>query len=185
MISYSDLRRGMVIELDGEPWRVLEYAHHKMQQQAPTLTLKLRHLKSGQVIERKLPGNRPLSVAEVEHREVQYLYSDGGIWYFMDQETYDQYPLGREQVGEYANYLVDGASAVVVFYNASPLTIEMPTSVELQVAETVPGVRGDSAQGNTKPATLETGMVVQVPLFVNEGEKVKVDTRTGQYLERS
>lgn len=185
MISYSDLRRGMVLELDGEPWEVVEYQHTKMQQQAPTLTLKVRHLKTGRVLERKLPGNRPLTVAPVDHRPSQYLYNDGEFWYFMDEQTYEQYPLSREQLGDYVSFLKEGMSLTVVFYKDSPLTVEMPITVELEVVDTPPGVKGDTAQGGTKPATLETGLVVQVPLFVNAGERVKVDTRSGQYLERA
>lgn len=185
MISYSDLRRGMVLELDGEPWEVVEYHHTKMQQQAPTLTLKVRHLKTGRVLERKLPGNRPLAVAPVEHRPAQYLYNDGEFWYFMDEETYEQYPLSRGQLGDYVSFLKEGTSLTVVFYKENPLTVEMPITVELEVVDTPPGIKGDTAQGGTKPATLETGLVVQVPLFVNVGERVKVDTRSGQYLERA
>ncbi len=185
MISYSNLRRGMVLELDGEPWQVVEYQHTKMQQQAPTLTLRIKHLKTGQVLERKLPGHKPLQVAQVEHREAQYLYGEEGLYHFMDQETYDQYPLSGEQIGEYKNYLTETAIVGVVFYNDNPIAIEMPTNVTLEIAETIPGVKGDTAQGGAKPATLETGLVVQVPLFINEGDRIKVDTRTGAYLERA
>ncbi|PZC46393.1 MAG: elongation factor P [Chloroflexi bacterium] len=184
MISYSDLKRGIVLELDGEPWQVIEYQHTKMQQQAPTLTLRIKHLKTGQVLERKLPGHRPLQLAQVDHREAQYLYGEDGLYNFMDQETFDQYPVGDEQIGDAKNYLIEGAVVGVVFFNDNPIAIELPTSVELAVTETNPGYKGDTAQGGTKPATLETGLVLQVPLFVNEGDKVKVDTRTGSYLER-
>ena len=121
----------------------------------------------------------------MEHREAQYLYGEEGLYHFMDQETYDQYPLSGEQIGEYKNYLIETAIVGVVFYNDNPIAIEMPTNVTLEIAETIPGVKGDTAQGGAKPATLETGLVVQVPLFINEGDRIKVDTRTGAYLERA
>ena len=185
MIGFGELRRGTVLELDGAPWQVLEYQHNRMQKRAPVLTLKLRSLKTGHVMERNFPGDHKLTLAAVEERQAQYLYQDGESYYFMDMESYDQFPLSVEQLGDALNYLKEQLTVGVVFYRGDPLTVELPTFVDLQVAETPPGFRGDTAQGGTKPATLETGLTVQVPLFINPGERVRVDTRTGQYLERA
>jgi len=184
MISYSELRRGTVIDLDGEPWQVLEYQHTKVQQRTPTLALKLRNLKTGRTVDRNLAGNQKLKLAEVEQRQVQYLYRDAETHYFMDLETFDQYPLTETQLGNARNYLKEQLTLQVVVYQGSPITVELPTSVDLKVKDSPPWIRGDTAQGGSKPATLETGLTIQVPLFVHEGDLVKVDTRTAEYLER-
>lgn len=183
MISYSELRRGMAIELDGEPYLVLEWKHVVMQQRTPTLTLKLRHLKTGKVYEQNLPGNQRLALADVEHREAQYLYTDGQAYYFMDNETYEQFPLTPEQLGDALHYLKEGTTVDLIFYQGSPVTVELPTFVELQVVDTPPSFKGDTAQAGRKPATLETGLVVKVPMHVAVGQRIKVDTRTGEYIE--
>jgi elongation factor P len=185
MISYSGLRHGIVIEIDGEPWQVLEYQHNKMQQRAPVLSLKLRHLKSGRIIDRNLPGNQKLAVAQVEQRQAQYLYNDGDMFYFMDMESYDHYPLTRDKLGSTLSFIKEQATVAMTFYRGDPISIELPTHVELRVEDTPPGVKGNTVQGGTKPATLETGLVVQVPLFINPGEIVRIDTRSSQYLERA
>ena len=184
MISYSELRRGTVIVLDDEPWQVTEWKHTKMQQRAPVLSLKLRSLRSGRSMERNVPGNQKLTLAEVDTRQAQYLYSDGSIYHFMDMSTFDQYPLTDEVVGDALQYLKEQDVVDLVFYRDSPIALELPTYVELQVANTPPSLRGNTAQGSTKPATLETGLTVNVPFFVNVGEVVRVDTRNGEYLER-
>ena len=185
MIGFGDLRRGIVIELDGSPWQILEYQHNRMQKRAPILTLKLRNLSSGHVVERNFPGDRKLTLAAIENRQAQYIYQDEELHYFMDLETYDQFPLKKEQLGNALNYLSDQLTLGIVFYQGSPLTVELPIFVELSVADTPPGFKGDTAQGGTKPASLETGLTLQVPMFINPGDRVRVDTRTGQYLERS
>ena len=184
MISYSELRRGTVIVLDDEPWQVTEWKHTKMQQRAPVLSLKLRSLRSGRSMERNVPGNQKLTLAEVDTRQAQYLYSDGSIYHFMDMSTFDQYPLTDEVVGDALQYLKEQDVVDLVFYRDSPIALELPTYVELQVANTPPSLKGNTAQGSTKPATLETGLTVNVPFFVNVGEVVRVDTRNGEYLER-
>lgn len=183
-ISYSELRRGTVIDLDGEPWQVVDWKHTKMQQRAPVLTLKLRNLRTGRAMERNVPGNQKLSLAEVDTREAQYLYSDGDYYHFMDMETFDQLPLTSECIGTALQYLKEQDRAQIVFYRGEPISLEMPTYVELRVVDTPPSLRGNTAQGSTKPATLETGLTVHVPFFVNTGESVRVDTRNGEYLER-
>ena len=183
-ISYSELRRGTVIDMDGEPWEVTDWKHTKMQQRAPVLTLKLRSLRTGRTQERNVPGNQKLTLAEVDTRESQYLYSDGDLYHFMDMQTFDQYPLTPERMGDALNYLKEQAIVQVVFYKEDPISLQMPTYVDLKVVDAPPSTKGNTAQGSTKPATLETDLVVNVPFFVNVGEVVRVDTRTGAYLER-
>ena len=183
-ISYSELRRGTVIVLDDEPWQVTEWKHTKMQQRAPVLTLKLKSLRSGRSMERNVPGNQKLTLAEVDTRQAQYLYGDGDLYHFMDMSTFDQYPVDQGVVGDALQYLREQDVVDLVFYRGDPISLELPTYVELQVANTPPSLRGNTAQGSTKPATLETGVTVNVPFFVNVGETVRVDTRSGEYLER-
>ena len=183
-ISYSDLRRGTVIVLDDEPWQVTDWKHTKMQQRAPVLTLKLKNLRSGRAMERNVPGNQKLTLAEVDTRQAQYLYSDGDLYHFMDMSTFDQYPLTNDVVGDALQYMKEQDVVDLVFYRNDPISLELPTYVELQVANTPPSLKGNTAQGSTKPATLETGLTVNVPFFVNVGERVRVDTRSGDYLER-
>lgn len=183
-ISYSELRRGTVIVLDEEPWQVVDWKHTKMQQRAPVLTLKLRNIRNGRAMERNVPGNQKLILAEVDTREAQYLYNDDGHYHFMDMETFDQYPLTVDQMGDALQYLKEQDKAQIVFYRQEPIALSMPTYVELKVVETPPSLKGNTAQGSTKPATLETGLMVNVPFFVNIGEVVRVDTRNGEYLER-
>ena len=183
-ISYSELRRGTVIELEEEPWQVVDWKHTKMQQRAPVLTLKLRNLRTGRAMERNVPGNQKLTLAEVDTRQAQYLYNDGDHYHFMDMETFDQLPLTADRIGDALQYLKEQDKVQMVFYRGEPIALEMPNYVELQVVDTPPSLKGNTAQGSTKPATLETGLTVNVPFFVNIGEVVKVDTRNGAYLER-
>ena len=186
VIGVGDLRRGLTIELDGQPYQVIEHSTHKMQQRAPVVKLKLKELRSGRSIERSYNGyDVKLTRAEVEQRLSQYIYQDGELYYFMDTESFDQFPLTREQLGDGINYLVDQMEMEVLFFKEQPIAVELPTFVELEVTDTPPGVKGDTASGATKPATLETGLAVNVPFFINIGDKVRVDTRSGQYLERA
>ena len=186
VISFGDLRKGVTIELDGEPYQVVDYSSHKMQQRAPVIRLRLREIRTGHTIDRTFTGyDVKLNLAPVEQRIAQYIYRDGDLYYFMDTSTFDQYPMTREQLGDALNYLVEQVELKVVFFRDEPIAVELPTFVELRVVDTPPGFRGDTAQGATKPATLETGVTVNVPFFVNTGEVVRVDTRTGQYLERA
>ena len=185
-IGYGDLRKGLAIELEGEPHVVVEYKRSKMQQRAPVMRVRFRSLRSGRIVDRTFQGyDVKLTPAAVERRTAQYIYEDGGLYYFMDTESFDQLPMSSEQVEEALPYLVEQVTVDLVLYQDEPISIELPVTVDLKVAETDPGFKGDTAQGGTKQATLETGLAVQVPLFVDAGDKVRVDTRTGQYMARA
>ena len=184
-IGHGDLRKGMAIELDGEPYAVVEYERSKMQQRAPVLRIRFRHLRTGRVTDRTFQGyDVKLTAASVERRAAQYIYNEDSLYYFMDTESFDQFPMSEEQVRDSLPYMVEQTNVDMVFFDGAPLAIELPITVELEVVETDPGFKGDTAQGGTKPAKLSTGLVVQVPLFVNQGEAIKVDTRSGDYLSR-
>ena len=184
-IGYGDLRKGMAIELDGEPYMVVDYERSKMQQRAPTMRIRFREIRTGRVLDRSFSGyDVKLTPADVERRSAQYIYDEDDVCYFMDTESYDQFPLLKEQISEELNYLKEEMTVDLVFYEDNPISLELPITVDLQVVDSPPGLKGDTATGATKPATLETGLLIQVPLFVNEGEYVKVDTRNATYLSR-
>jgi elongation factor P len=185
-INFGDLRRGVAIEVDGQPYEVVDYERHKMQQRAPVTRLKLKNMRDGKVIERTFQSyTTEFSLAQVDTKPAQYLFSDGRFYTFMDMETYDQYPLTKEQLGGVVAYLREETVVDVVFFNGQMINIRLPTFVELKVTDTPPGFKGDTAQGGTKPATLETGVSIQVPLFITNGETVRIDTRSGEYIERA
>ncbi len=185
VVNFGDLHRGLSVEIDGAPYRVEEYSQQKMQQRAPTYTIRLRNILTGQLVERKFSGyGMELRRAEVETREATFLYEDGGAFHFMDTETFDQFEIDASVVGGDAKFLVDQATVQLVFYKGSPVSVELPTTVDLEVAETPPAHRGDTQSGGTKPATTATGLVVTVPLFINSGDVIRVDTRTGAYVTR-
>ena len=184
-IGYGDLKRGMPIDLDGEPYAVVEYERSKMQQRAPVMRVRFRSLRTGRVTDRTFQGfDVKLKPASVDRRKAQYIYQDGGLYYFMDQESYEQFPLDRESIGDSFQYMVEEATVDVIFHEDQPIATEMPITVDLKVAGTEPGFKGNTAQGGSKPATLETGLLVQVPLFIDTGETIRVDTRSGEYLSR-
>lgn len=184
-IGYGDLRKGMAIELDGEPYMVVDYERSKMQQRAPTMRIRFREIRTGKVLDRSFSGyDVKLTHANVERRSAQYIYDEDDVCYFMDTESYDQFPLTKEQLAEELNYLKEEMTVDLVFYEDNPISVELPITVDLQVVDSPPGLKGDTATGATKPATLETGLQIQVPLFVSEGEYVKVDTRNATYLSR-
>lgn len=184
-VNYGNLRKGMAIKLDDRPFVVVEYEQQKKQQRAPVMRIKFRELTTGRLVERTFSGyDVDFTLADVERHTAQYIYQDDALYYFMDTTSYDQFPLASDQITDSLPFLVEQIEVELVLYQGNPVAIELPITVDLAVSETVPGVRGDTAQGGTKPATLETGHVLNVPLFVNAGEKVKVDTRTGQYLSR-
>ena len=185
MIETGDLKRGTTIEMDGILYQVLEVTHLKLGRGSAQVRMKLRDIRAGHIIERSVQAGSRFTRARVERQPAQYLYSEGDLYYFMNTETYDQFPLNKEQMGDALNYLKENATCDLLMYGDEPIGIELSAAVELAVAQTDPWVRGNTAQGGTKPATLETGLTVQVPLFVNVGDVVKVDTRTGQYLERA
>jgi elongation factor P len=184
MISGSDLRKGVIIELDGGLYQVLDYQHVKMKRTA-LARVKLRDINAGHSMERTFPSDEKFVRVRLESRPMQYLYNDGSLHYFMDEESFEQFPLSTDLLGDAVNYLKEGMSLEVSSYKGEVISVEMPITVELEVAETDPGFKGNTATGATKPAKMETGLMIQVPLFVNEGDVIKVDTRTGTYLERS
>jgi len=184
LISTNDFRPGVHIVLDGELYTVVESQHVKLGRGSAYVRAKIRNLRTGATIERKFNAGERVPQAILETRPMQYLYRDDEHYYFMDQETYEQVSIPAQVVGEASRFLKEGLVVTVVFHEGTPIEVELPTSVELTVVDTSPGVRGDTVQGGSKPARLETGAVVQVPLFVEVGDRIRVDTRTGQYLER-
>ena len=184
MIDAGELRKGTAIELGGRIYQVVEYQHVKMQQRQPLIKLKLRDVRSGNVTERNFQSGDKFTQAFLEHRSTQYLYNDGDLYYFMDNESYEQIPLTTAQVGEAVNYLKEGFPLEILTCGGEAVSIELPTTVELQVIEAEPGFKGDRATAGTKSAKLETGLTVHVPLFINTGDIVKVDTRSGGYIEK-
>ena len=185
MTDAGELRKGAAIELDGEIYQILEYQHVKMQQRQPVVKLKLRGVRSGNVAERNFQSGDKVTTVSLEHRPVQYLYSDGDLYYFMDNESYEQIMLTYAQIGESTNYLKEGLMLEILTCKGDTVAMELPTSVELQVTETEPGFKGDRATAGTKAAKLETGATTQVPLFIDTGDIIKVNTRTGEYVEKA
>lgn len=184
MISVGELRKGVTIELDRQIYTVVEYQHIKMGRGGAQARLKLRDLRSGAIFDRVFSAQEKFTRIRVDRRPVTYLYSDGQFYHFMDQETFEQRSLTREILGDAINYLKDGMQLELAHYGDEPIGVELSLNVELRVVQTDPGFRGDTATGGTKPAQTETGLSVQVPLFVNTGDIIRVDTRTGSYLER-
>jgi elongation factor P len=185
MIDAGELRKGAVIELDGDIFQILEYQHVKMQQRQPVVKLRLRGVRSGNSIERNFQSGDKVATVFLEHRPVQYLYNDGHLYYFMDNETYEQFVLTPDQIGDDTRFLREGLALEILTCKGDTISVELPASVELRVTETDPGFKGDRATAGTKPAKLETGVTLQVPLFINTGDIVKINTRTGAYLEKT
>ncbi|MDY6916838.1 MAG: elongation factor P [Chloroflexota bacterium] len=185
MISTSDLKKGLTIELDGELYQVVDWQHIKIGRGSAQVRLKLRDLRGGHNIERTFQAGEKFARARLDRHTVQFLYSDADLYYFMDSETFEQSALSGEQVGDAVSYMKEGTTLDILTYQDEPINLELPNSIELEVMETDPGFKGNTATGANKPAKLETGITVQVPLFVNTGDIVRVDTRTGQYLERA
>jgi elongation factor P len=182
--STNDLKNGMVLDLDGQLWSVVWFQHHKPGKGNTVVRTKLKHVLSGKVVDRTFNSDTKVDTANVDRREMQYLYHDGAGFVFMDTSTYEQMSIGDEVVGDAKNYLLEERVVTVAIHQDLPLYIDLPASVELTITYTEPGLQGDRSTGGTKPATLETGLQIQVPLFIVNGEKVKVDTRTGDYLGR-
>jgi elongation factor P len=185
MIKATDIRRGMVITIEGTNFVVVDFAHHTPGNLRAMVQTKLRNMNSGALIEKRLRSVDQIEVPYVETKEFEYLYSSGDEHVFMDTETYDQLPTPKTVLGDAANYLKEGDSVVLQMYGGDMVGVDLPAAVELTVTETEPGLQGDRVSGARKPATLETGLVLQVPLFVNIGDRVKVDTRSGDYLTRA
>jgi elongation factor P len=184
MISTSDLRKGVAIELDGDLWQILDYHHIKMGRGSAQVRIKLRNIKRGQTVERTFQAGEKWPRAQLDHRQVQFLYSDGNDYHFMETESYEQFALTAEQLDDAVSYLKDGTLLDRTSYEGETIGVELPVTVDLKVVETEPGFAGDTQTGARKPAKLETGLTVQVPIFVNEGDTIRVDTRTGEYQTR-
>lgn len=185
MISTNDLRTGLTIEVDGDVYSVVDFQHVKPGKGAAFVRTKLKNMRTGGVVEHTFRSAEKVNRAHIERKEMQYLYREGDSFVFMDNETYDQVSITEDQLGDNTHFLKENMNIFILTYNAELMGVDLPHSVELEVTSTEPGVRGDTATGATKAATLETGLVIQVPLFVEEGQVIKVDTRTGDYLERA
>jgi elongation factor P len=184
MIGVQDLRKGATFIEDSDLWRVLEYAHIKTGRGNATIRVKVRNLRSGGTMEKTYPSGGRVQDVRLDHAVVQYLYHDGDLYFFMNTETYEQPAISAKTLGDAVNYLTDGMSLELESYDGEPINIELPTTVDLEVIQTDPGYAGDTATNANKPATVSTGLTVQVPLFVNSGDVIRIDTRTGQYLTR-
>ena len=184
MITAGDFRKGVTFELDGNVYLVVDFLHVKPGKGSPFVRAKIKNVVTGQVIERTFNPSDKFQVAVIEKKEMQYLNSDGGIYYFMDMETYEQIPLNHDQVEDALQFITENMTATIQFYKGEAFSVGPPNFVELTVTECEPGVQGDTSKAGNKPAVLETGYSIQVPLFVNLGDKIRVDTRTGTYMER-
>ncbi len=184
IVDTGGLRKGLTIDLDNQLMRVLDYQHVKQGRGSAFVRLSLRNLRTGSTTERTFQAGTKFNVARLERQTIQFLYREGDDYYFMDTETYEQFSLPKEVLGDTVNYLKENDTIDLLTYQGKPIDVEAPVTATLRIERTDPGLRGDTATGGTKPATLETGLTVNVPLFLNEGDQIKVDTRTGQYLER-
>lgn len=185
MISTNDFHNGMTIVIDGTVYQIIEFQHFKMGRGGALVKTKLRDVENGGITEKTFRGGEKVERAHVDQRQKQFLYRDGSDFIFMDTETFEQISLSEEQLGDKANYLQENMVINVLMYNGRPIDIELPTTVDIEVQETPPGIRGNTVSGGSKPATLVTGAVVQVPLFINAGDIIRVDTRTGEYITRA
>ena len=185
-VGYGELRKGMSIELEGEPFSIVDYERNKMQQRAPVMRIRFRNLRTGKIVDRTFSGyDVSFTLASVERRKSQYIYEDDRFYYFMDTESYEQFPMQEDQIGDSLDYMVEQTEVDIVFYEGNPIALDLPITVDLKVVFSPPGVKGDTAQGASKFAKLQTGLELSVPLFVNEGDTIKVDTRSGEYISRS
>ncbi len=184
MISAGEFRNGVTFELDNNVYQIVEFQHVKPGKGAAFVRTKLKNVMTGAVVEKTFRPSEKMPKAHVERKEMQYLYNDGELFYFMDMESYEQLPLNKSQFGDALKFVKENMMVKVLSYKGSVFGVESPNFVELQITETEPGFRGDTATGATKPATLETGAVITVPLFIEQGDVIKVDTRSGEYMER-
>ena len=185
MATTNDLKNGMTLNIDGQLWNVIEFQHVKPGKGGAFVRTKMRSVLSGKVVEKTFNAGVKVEVAQVDKRDMQFLYKDGEDFMFMDSTNYDQISISKQTVGDAVDYLLENADVIVAMHEGNPLFIELPASVELKITYTEPGLQGDRSSGGTKPATVETGITVQVPLFIKQDEKVLVDTRTGAYLGRA
>jgi len=184
MATSNDLKNGMVLNIEGQLWAVVEFQHVKPGKGPAFVRTKLKNVLSGKVVDKTFNAGTKVETASVDKRDMTFLYNDGEGYVFMDKDNYDQFTLSPETVGEASDYLLENQEAMVAIHEGSPIYVELPASVVLEITYTEPGLQGDRSSGGTKPATLETGKQIQVPLFVEQNTKVKVDTRTGDYLGR-
>ncbi len=184
MISTSDFRKGAKIEYKGAPHEIMDFQHHKMGRGGAIVRTKLKNLITGSIFDDSFKGGEKFSTPNLEERTMQYLYNDGDHYHFMDNETYEQTPLTAEQLGDARRFLKENMDAKMLFYSGSPIAVEVPMFVELAITKTDPGFKGDTASGGSKPAVLESGVTVKVPFHLNEGDIIKIDTRTSEYIER-
>lgn len=185
MITAGDFRNGVTFELDGQIFQVVEFQHVKPGKGAAFVRTKMKNVITGATVERTFNPTDKVEQARIDRQDMQYLYNDGDLYYFMDTETYEQLPIGKDTIGDTFKFVKENMTVKILSYKGNVFGIEPPTFVELEITETEPGFKGDTATGATKPATLETGAIVKVPLFVNQGDKIRIDTRTGEYLERA
>lgn len=184
MIDTGDIRKGLTLEMDGRLVKVLDFAHNKQGRGSAQVRMTLRDLRTGALTQHTVMAGTRFNTVRLDRHHVRFLYREGDEFYFMDEETFDQMTLNQSAIGDAAYYLKENDVIDLLTYNGEPIDIELPTSVNLTVAQTDPGLKGDTASGGTKPATMETGLVVQVPLFINTGDVLRIDTRTGEYIER-
>jgi elongation factor P len=182
-VSTAEFKKGLKIQFDGQPYTIVDFQHVKPGKGGAFVRTKLKHMRLGKVIDNTFRSGEKVELVEYEDKHMQFLYKDDR-YHFMDLDTYDQISLSAEEVGEARDFLKENTEVEILFIESSPVTVELPNFIEIRIAKTDPGIRGDTASGGSKPATLETGAVIQVPLFLNEGDVVKVDTRSGDYLGR-
>jgi elongation factor P len=185
MITAGEFRNGVTFELDGQVFQIVEFQHVKPGKGAAFVRTKLKNVITGATVERTFNPTDKMPKAHIERKDMQYLYNDGDLFYFMDTETYEQTPLSKDTIGDALEFVKENMIVKILSFKGNVFGIEPPTFVELEVTETEPGFKGDTATGATKPATVETGAVVKVPLFINQGDIIRIDTRTGEYLERA
>ncbi len=185
MVSAGDFRNGVTFEMDGNVYQIIEFQHVKPGKGAAFVRTKIRNVIAGSVVEKTFNPSEKFPTAYVERKEMEYSYTDGDLYYFMDLETYEQLPIGQDVLGDALRFVKENMVCKVVSYKGNVFAVEPPNFVELQVTKTDPGFKGDTATNATKPATLETGAEIRVPLFIDEGEMIRVDTRTGEYMERA
>ena len=184
MASTADFKNGLVLNIDGQLWQIIEFQHVKPGKGPAFVRTKMKNVLSGKIVDRTLNAGVKVETATVDRRDMQYLYNDGSDYIFMDLDTYDQVPVSPETMGDAKNFLLENQQAIIASNDGNVLFVELPASVVLQITYTEPGLQGDRSNAGTKPATVETGYEIQVPLFLNQGDKVKVDTRTGDYISR-
>ncbi|MCL0037692.1 elongation factor P [Thermodesulfovibrionales bacterium] len=184
MIATNDFKRGTKIDYKGEPYEVIEFQHVKMQQRAPIVKTKIKNLKTGGVLEETFSAGEKFESPNLEEKDMQYIYSQDDLYYFMDMKTYEQIPLTSAQIGDTKKFIKEGMTIKILYYKNMPMIVEPPMFVELEVVETEPSFKGDTASGSNKPARLETGLVVKVPFHIEIGEVLRIDTRTSEYIEK-